>query len=59
MFYAVQILSIPEFLSIKMNRFIKLFFIIILTTAYIMVFKNIYIDQNIGNTFPYKTIFGH
>jgi len=24
-----------------------------------MVFKNIYIDQNIGNTFPYKTIFGH
>lgn len=57
MFSYVQILSLPLFFSVKMNKVLKLLLIAVVIISYVIAFYLIFIQKNIGGTFPYNSIF--
>lgn len=57
MFLYPQIISIPDFFSLKVNKYLKLFLFIFLIGVYVSAFVSLFVIKNIGGTFPYNTIF--
>ena len=57
MFLYMQIISIPDFFSLEINRYLKIFLFVFLISVYVLAFVSLFVIKNIGGTFPYNTIF--
>lgn len=57
MFSYVQIISLPYFFSVKINSKIHKYLVYFTLIILMIGFYMLYISKNIGETFPYQTIF--
>lgn len=57
MYSFAQVLTLPEFFALPVNKSIKSILFIFICSLYIFTFYWLIVAQNIGGTFPYQTIF--
>lgn len=57
LFVAFQIITVPYFIKKVENKKIKYFLILIIIISYLVMFYRYFILRNMGETFPYQSIF--